>query len=229
MPSLSPISERFASRKAVVGVIGLGYVGLTIATALAEAGFRVVGVDRKPERVDAINAGRCPIEGVEPDLPALVAKVTASKFLVAVTSYAPLAEADVVLIDVDTPVASDHRPRFEALRSACRDLGRVMKDGVLVIVESTVAPGTTERLVAPLLEEASGKKLHHGFFLGHCPQRVMPGKLLKNLRELSRVCGGSSPETAAVMASLYATVVSGRLDVTDCITAELVKTAENTY
>ena len=223
------ISERFASRKAVVGVIGLGYVGLTIASALAEAGFQVVGVDRKPERVAAINSGRCPIEGVEPDLPALVAKVTASKHLVAVTSYAPLAEADVVLIDVDTPVASDHRPRFEALRSACRDLGRVMKEGVLVIVESTVAPGTTERLVAPLLEEASGKKLHEGFFLGHCPQRVMPGKLLKNLRELSRVCGGASPETAQVMASLYAIVVKGPLHATDLITAELVKTAENTY
>src|SRR4051794_8214915 len=110
MSSLSSMPEHFASRKAVIGVIGLGYVGLTIATALAEAGFRVVGVDRKPDRVEAITAGRCPIDGVEPDLPALLAKVTEARFLVAVTSYAALCEADVVLIDVDTPVATDHRP-----------------------------------------------------------------------------------------------------------------------
>ena len=229
MDPLVQLSARLAARRAVVGVIGLGYVGLSSATAFADAGFRVVGIDIKAERVAAINAGRYPIEGVEPDLPALMAKVSASKYLVAVTDHAPLAEADVVLIDVDTPVASDHRPRFEALRSACSALGRVMKKGVLVVVESTVAPGTTERLVAPLLEEASGMKLNEGFFLGHCPQRLMPGKLLKNLRELSRVCGGATPETARVMATLYSTVTNGRLDETDLITAELVKTAENTY
>ena len=105
----------------------------------------------------------------------------------------------------------------------------MLKDGVLVIVESTVAPGTTEGLVGPLLEEASGKKLNEGFFLGTCPQRVMPGRLLKNLRELSRVCGGTSPETARAIAALYGTVVQGRLDPSDCVTAEIVKTAENTY
>lgn len=229
MDPLAQLSARLASRNAVIGVIGLGYVGLASATALADAGFHVIGVDLKADRVAAINAGRCPIDGVEPDLPALMAKVTTSKHLVAVTEHRLLAEADVVLIDVDTPVASDHRPRFEALRSACRVLARVMKQGVLVVVESTVAPGTTERLVAPLLEEASGKKLNEGFFLGHCPQRVMPGKLLENLRKLSRVCGGATPETAKVMATLYATVVKGRLDETDLVTAELVKTAENTY
>jgi UDP-N-acetyl-D-mannosaminuronic acid dehydrogenase len=229
LAQLTLLSARIESRNAVIGVIGLGYVGLSIATALAAAGFRVVGVEVKPDRVAAINAGRCPIEGVEPDLPELMARVTASKHLVAVTDHAPLAEADVVLIDVDTPVASDHRPHFEALRSACCLYARVMKRGALVIVESTVAPGTTERLVAPLLEEVSGKKLNEGFFLGHCPQRVMPGKLLKNLRTVSRVCGGANPQTAQVMALLYSTVVKARIDETDLVTAELVKTAENTY
>jgi UDP-N-acetyl-D-mannosaminuronic acid dehydrogenase len=229
MDPLALLASRIASRSVVVGVIGLGYVGLSVATALAAAGFRVVGVDLKTERVAAINAGRCPIQGAEPDLPELMAQVTASKHLVAVTEHAHLAEADVVLIDVDTPVESDHRPRFEALQSACRLLGRVMKKGALVVVESTVAPGTTEHLVAPLLEEASGKKLNDGFFLGHCPQRVMPGKLLANLRGVPRVCGGATPETARVMALLYSSVVKARLDETDLVTAELVKTAENTY
>ena len=229
MAALTTTIERFASRKAVIGVIGLGYVGLTIATALAEAGFRVVGVDIKADRVAAINAGHCPLDGDEPELPALVSKVTGSKHLVAVTSYVPLGEADVVLIAVETPVPDDHQPRFESLRAACTDLGRVMKDGVLVIIESTVAPGTTEQVVKPLLEETSGKTLDEGFYLGHCPERVMPGRLLRNLRELARVCGGASLETAQAMAALYATVVRGRIDVSDCVTAEIVKTAENAY
>lgn len=229
MTHLAQLSARIASRSAVVGVVGLGYVGLTIATALASAGFRVVGVDIKGERVATINAGRSPIEGVEPELPALLAEVAASRQLVAVTEHTPLHEADVVLIDVETPVENDRRPRFEALRAACTALGRVMKRGTLVVIESTVSPGTTERIVGPLLEEVSGMRLDEDFFLGHCPQRVMPGKLLENLRKLPRVCGGATPETAHVMAAFYATVVRARLDETDLVTAELVKTAENTY
>jgi UDP-N-acetyl-D-mannosaminuronic acid dehydrogenase len=105
----------------------------------------------------------------------------------------------------------------------------VMKPGALVIIESTIAPGTTSRVVAPILEKASGRKVNEGFYLGHCPERVMPGKLLKNLRELSRVCGGSSPETSDAMVALYRNVVQGKLSKSDCVTAELVKTAENTY
>lgn len=225
---MDQLHARIVSRKATIGVIGLGYVGLSVASALAEAGFKVVGVDIKADRVAKINAGQCPIEGKEPDLPELIAKV-AGKNLVATTDYAPLAEADIVLIDVDTPVATDHRPRFEALRAACRELGKVMKPGVLVVVESTIAPGTCNTVVAPLLERASGRKLNEGFFLGHCPERVMPGRLLKNLRELSRVCGGSTPETSDAMVALYQSIVQGKLDRSDCVTAELVKTAENTY
>jgi UDP-N-acetyl-D-mannosaminuronic acid dehydrogenase len=98
-----------------------------------------------------------------------------------------------------------------------------------VIVESTVAPGTVENLVRPLLEQTSGKKANQGFLLGVCPERVMPGKLLANLQKLSRVCGGGTPETSEVMVSLYHHIVEADLDTTDIITAELVKTTENTY
>ncbi|AKU96298.1 UDP-glucose dehydrogenase [Labilithrix luteola] len=222
------LSTRIASREAKVGVIGLGYVGIAVAAALADAGFRVVGVDVKADRVARINAGECPIEGDEPELPELLRRVTAEKKLVATTDYAPLAEADVVLIGVDTPVDADRRARFVALQNACRDLGRVMKDGVLVVIESTVAPGTCETIVAPLLERESGKKVDEGFFLGHCPERVMSGKLLSNLRNLPRVCGASTPETAAAMIAFYRTIAHGKLETSDWVTAELVKTAENT-
>jgi UDP-N-acetyl-D-mannosaminuronic acid dehydrogenase len=98
-----------------------------------------------------------------------------------------------------------------------------------VIVDSTVAPGTTERVVGPLLEQASGLRAHYDFFLGACPERVMPGKLLANLRQVSRVCGGGTPATAQTMCALYRTIVEAELDASDPLTAELVKTTENAY
>jgi UDP-N-acetyl-D-mannosaminuronic acid dehydrogenase len=220
---------RIASRQAVLAVVGLGTVGLTVASALADAGFRVVGVDKDGGLVEQINAGAFPWRGVEPELPELLARVTRSRHLVAGTSFAPLANADVVLLAVDTPLTPDRRPDLGSLRAACDDLGRLLLTGALVVVESTVAPGTCTNVVGPILEQASGKKLGVGFFLGHCPERLMPGRLLQNLRELPRACGGASPETSAAMCALYGTIVRGRLDRCDCVTAELVKTAENTY
>ena len=224
--------ERIESRAARVGVIGLGYVGLTVACALAAQRFKVTGVDLKADRVARINRGQCPIEGKEPELPELLAAGVSAGHLVAVDDVNALAGCDIVLINVETPIEADHLPRFAALKSACLGLGKILGDQALVIVESTLSPGTCVRVVAPLLEEASGKTLNaakNGFYLGHCPERVMPGRLLKNLRELARVCGGSTPETARAMRALYATFVAGELDEADCTTAELVKTAENAY
>ncbi|HVC77912.1 MAG TPA: nucleotide sugar dehydrogenase [Candidatus Micrarchaeaceae archaeon] len=216
-------------RSAAVGVIGLGYVGLPAACMFASAGFRVNGVDLDGPRTEVINSGRSPIKGDEPGLAELLSQVVASKHLRTSTDYADLAKADIVLICVDTPVDSDHRPRFKALRSACSQLGAVLKQGAVVIVESTIAPGTIDTVVKPALEEASGRKAGAGFHLGHCPERVMPGKLLRNMRTMSRVCGGSSPEVSELMIALYSTFVEGDLDAADCLTAELVKTAENAY
>ena len=140
-----------------------------------------------------------------------------------------LSELDIITINVETPVEEDHRPRYDALLSACRDIGREMKDGTLVILESTVAPTTSEKVAIPEMEKFSGKKINKDFFFGACPERVMPGKLLSNLRSLGRICGGSTPEVAQMMVALYGTIVNGELDESDLITAEIVKTVENTY
>ena len=228
-PSLAALRSAVDVRSAGVGVIGLGYVGLPAACMFASAGFKVRGVDIDAGRTEVINSGRSPIEGDEPGLADLVSRVVASHHLHTGKAYSDLADADVVLICVDTPVDADHRPRFKALRSACSQLGKVLKDGALVIVESTIAPGTIGSVVLPALEESSGRRAGAGFHLGHCPERVMPGKLLRNMRTMSRVCGGSSPEVADVMIALYSSFVEGDLDAADCLTAELVKTAENSY
>ncbi len=227
--SAATLRSRIENRTARIGVIGLGYVGLPAACVLAEAGFEVNGVDLDARRANLINEGRSPIEGEEPGLAELLEQVVASKRLRASADHGDLSSSDCVIICVETPVDADHRPRFKALKSACAQLGPVLKDGALVIVESTIAPGTIDSLVRPELEKATGRSAGSGFHVGHCPERVMPGKLLKNMRTMSRVCGASTPEVGAAMVALYSTFVKGDLDATDCLTAELVKTAENAY
>lgn len=227
--ALLGIRERIERKQAALGVIGLGYVGLPVASTFAEAGFQVIGVDLKPDRVQMINEARCPIEGDEPGMSQLIASSVASGRFRATTDYAPLSAADVVLISVETPVGADKKPKYEALTNACRSLGAVMSRPALVIVESTTAPGTIDRVVRPILEETSGYQVNDGIYLGACPERVMPGRLLLNLRTMNRVCGGSTPETAETMAMLYRHIVKADLDLADPVTAELVKTAENAY
>ncbi len=229
MDKLEILSEKIKNQTACVGVVGLGYVGLPVAVSFGAAGFNVIGVDIKKARVACIRRGENPIEGNEPGLSPLLADVVAKGKLNAFTEYDVLSDADIILIDVETPVGEDHIPVYHALQNACSSLGSVLKKGALVIIESTVAPGTVEGLVAPLLSKTSGFQLNEDFFLGACPERVMPGKLLSNLAAMSRVCGGGTPETALVMQRFYRKIVRADLDLADIITAELTKTTENAY
>lgn len=217
------------NRSLIIGVIGLGYVGLPVACLLAKTGFKVIGLDVKKDRVDEINRGISPIQGIEPGLQELLGSVVGQKAFHATVDPSELAKADIVTINVETPVEEDHKPRYVALKAACSTLSNFLKPGSLVIIESTIAPGTTRNVIIPEIEKSSKKVLNRDYFLGACPERVMPGKLLNNLLHMSRVCGGSTPETARVMKALYATFVNADINTTDIITAELVKTAENTY
>lgn len=225
---LQELKTKVERTEARLAVIGLGYVGLPVAALFADAGYDVIGVEIRAERVAMINAGRSPIEGDEPGLAELLEKVVGARRMRATSDYNDLRDRDIILIDVETPVDELHIPRYDALRAVARDLAPVLKPGALVIVESTIAPGTMQGLVLPLLQ-SGGNQLHRDFALGNCPERVMPGKLLANLRSLSRVLGGGTPETAEVMRALYRHIVQADLDATDWITAELVKTTENAY
>lgn len=227
--TLSELIVKIQRQEARLAVIGLGYVGLPVACAFAEAGFNVIGIDLLQDRVAKINAGISPIEGHEPGLAELLQKAISSGRLQATTDYQLLDDRDVILIDVETPVDENNVPRYQALKDVLVSLGPVLKDGALVIVESTIAPGTMQEMVLPMLTKSSRKTLNEGFFLGICPERVMPGKLLANLRSLSRVVGGMTLETADAMVALYGHIVQAELDPVDCVTAELVKTVENTY
>jgi UDP-N-acetyl-D-mannosaminuronic acid dehydrogenase len=227
--SLNVLLDRIKSKQATIAIVGLGYVGIPVACKVAQAGLNVLGVDVRQEIVQKVSHGISPIEGNEPGLAELLAEVTASGRLRTTVDYQEMSDRDIVLIAVETPVDNQNKPRYQALRTALTQLGPVLKSGALVIIESTLAPGTIDSLVIPILERSAALQLNRDFYIGHCPERVMPGKLLANLENMSRVVGGGTPETAETMVAFYRQFVTADLDPTDCITAELVKTTENTY
>ncbi len=234
LPDASPapdaLLEKIARRSARVCVVGLGYVGLTVACALARAGFRVRGIDTDPAKVAHVMRGLYPLNGAEPELPALLAEQVNNSRLTVTGSYAACAQADVILVVVQTPVdPTTKTPSLEVVRGAVSSIGAHLRPQTLVVVESTIPPGTMRDQVVPLLEQASGLSAIDDFYVGCCPERVMPGKLLSNLTLCNRVMGGWTSPAGQVGAALYRTLTRGDVEVTDCLTAELVKTTENAY
>ncbi len=213
-----------------LAVVGMGYVGIPVATLFAESGLDVVGLDVDERKVSELSAGRYPIEGHEPGLPELIASNVAAGRLRATTDYDALADRDVILVCVDTPFdEAAFEPRYDRLRGAVEGIGKRLQPGKLVVIESTIAPGTMDRVVRPTLEDASGLVAGKDFLLGNCPERVMPGKLLGNLRKYDRVMGGINEATHEAMRAVYSRFVEGELTPADMLTAEVVKTFENTY
>ena len=216
-------------------VIGMGYVGIPCAVLLADVpGFRVTGVQRRSARsgwkIDALNAGRNPFEGDEPGLAELIHRVAVEKQTFHVTDDISVCrEADAILIDVQTPVDGHKVPQYESLREVAAGVGRHMPRGALVIIESTVAPGTTQRVVQPILERESGLVAGRDFALAFSYERVMPGKLLEYITDFPRVVGGIGEESTRRALALYRHIVRAEILPTDGLAAEAAKTVENTY
>ena len=229
MTYFANLLQQIQNKTARLVVIGVGYVGLPVAARFAEAGFQVTGLDVNKSKVAEINQGLCPIEGEEPGLADLIATQVQAGRLKASTDYATCQQAQIILIAVETPIDSIRQPRYASLRAVLRTLNPNLRPGTLVIIESTIAPGTIERLVLPILRANGRRESGRDFYLVHCPERVMPGRLLQNLREMSRVVGGNTPEAAQLGHALYQHIVQADLDMADCVTAELVKTGENAY
>ena len=217
-----------------VVVIGMGYVGIPIAALFADIqGFNVVGVQRRSKRsgwkIDWLNKGKNPIGGDEPGLSELIARVMKKGNFKVVDDIATCKDADAVLIDVQTPTDADRIPRYESLKEVSANVGKHIRPKTLVVIESTVAPGTTDNIVKPILEEASGMKAGKDFFLAFCYERVMVGRLIKNIVELPRIVGGVDPESTKRAMELYGHVVRAKLCPADALTAEVTKVVENTY
>ncbi|MEX2014113.1 MAG: nucleotide sugar dehydrogenase [Parcubacteria group bacterium] len=227
---MKSLIEKIKTKKAKVAVVGLGYVGTPVAALFAEAGFDVLGLDIQEEKIKKINQGINPIEGKEPGLTELMEKVVKGKKFRATSNPSELQNADVILVSVETPVDDKTKlPSYVALRSALKNIGRNLKSGSMVIIESTIAPKTMETVVLPIIEQISDLKLNKDFFLVHCPERLMPGKLIEIICNFDRVVGAFGDDAGKTAVAFYSNVVKGDLEVTDPLTAEIVKTAENTY
>jgi UDP-N-acetyl-D-mannosaminuronic acid dehydrogenase len=218
-----------------IAVIGMGYVGIPAAVLLASAGYNVTGIQRRSARsgwkIDWLNEGRCPIGGNEPELPEMLKKVVSEGRFRVSDDYSVLGEADIILIDVQTPVDDQNVPRYESLKESCRQIGKYLHPGKVVIIESTVAPGTTEYLVKPILEEVSGLRagLPDGFGLCFSYERVMVGRLIHNIREYPKIVGGIDEESTWIATEMYRSIVRGGVHGTNPMTAEVSKTVENAY
>ena len=214
----------------LISVVGMGYVGIPVAVRLAQSGATVIGIDIEENKVEKINQGIYPIDGEEPGIRELLAKYVDSGHLRATSDYSDAAESDAWLICVQTPfLVEDFEPNLGALKGALERIGEVMKRGSLVVVESTIPPGTMEEVALPLLESSSGLNSGSEFSLGHCPERVMPGKLLHNLANYDRALGGLDDRSHEMMLSVYRRISTGKLNLVGLKTAEVVKTFENTY
>jgi UDP-N-acetyl-D-mannosaminuronic acid dehydrogenase len=191
-------------------------------------------VQRRSERsgwkIECLNAGRSPFEGDEPGLAELIHRVVVEKRSLHVTDDVLMCrEADTILIDVQTPVDEEHVPHYESLREVSRQVGQYLQPGTLVIIESTVAPGTTQHVVQPVLERESGLKAGSDFYLAFSYERVMPGKLLEYITDFPRVVGGVDEESIRRAVELYRHIVKQEISPTDVLTAEMAKVVENAY
>jgi UDP-N-acetyl-D-glucosamine dehydrogenase len=207
-----------------VGVIGLGYVGLPLAVAFAQAGEQVVAVDVDPRKVAAIQAGESYVEDIPSEaLRAVLPKIQAT------SHYQPLARTDAVLICVPTPLTPNREPDLSALISAARGLGQVLQRGQLVVLESTTYPGTTRERLLPLLEQESELRVGQDVNVAFSPERVDPGRTDYTLRNTPKVVGGITPACTDRAIELYGLICDQIVRVSTPEAAEMTKLLENIF
>src|SRR5258708_3109113 len=203
--------------------MGVGYVGLPTAGVFAVYGIDVLGVDSNPEVVSELLDGRP--RAVEPEIKSLLGLALHSGNLRLSTE---LEACDCYIISVPTPIGADHSADLSHVRSALTSIARVIKPGNMVVLESTVPPGTTARILVPELQKA-GLEPGRDVLFAHCPERVLPGATMLELVQNDRIIGGIDEASAKKAAQLYSVFVRGALHLTDITTAEFVKVMENTY
>lgn len=217
---------KLKNKRAKLGVVGLGYVGLPLAVEKAKAGYEVIGFDVQDKKVEMVNRGENYIgDVVTDDLKSLVE----TGKLKATTDFSFIGDVDTVCIAVPTPLDVYKQPDLSYVINSTRDVSNFLKKGMLVVLESTTYPGTTEEVVKPILEE-SGLKCGEDFFLAFSPERVDPGNKFYNTKNTPKVVGGCTPECTEVAGMLYRSVLEGDImEVSSPAVAEMEKILENTF
>ena len=232
IPRLSDdaIVSRLKNGDIRIGVVGLGRIGLPTAVLFAEAGANVLGSDISQEVVHRVNNGACHLVD-EPGLPETLAKVVSQGKLRATVDNSEVAKnADVVVICVPTPVNESKTPNYSAIVSTSNDVGKSIQRGCIVAIESTVGPGIVESLVIPILEERSGLRCGKDFGVVSCPERSDPGGLIRDMKKVPKVIGGSDPASTDAIGSPYRGAFGVEVvKVSDPKTANAVKLTENLF
>jgi len=211
----------------VIGVIGLGYVGLPLAVGFAEAGVHVIGFDKNSQKVDMINHGENYIGDIRDAV--LKEVVIDSLTLTATTDFTRLKECDAILICVPTPLDKFRKPDMSYIEAACTDIGRNMKQGTFICLESTTYPTTTEDLMLPIIEKESGMKEGEGFWLAYSPERVDPGNVNFHTKNTPKIIGAISDDGLEIGMKIYSKAIDILHPVSSPRVAEMVKILENTY
>ena len=216
---------KIVSRQAVVGIAGMGYVGLPLAVAFAQAGFRVIGVDVDEDKVEELNRGHSYVEDVPDEV---LRPLITNKQLHASADYATLAQADAISICVPTPLQKTKDPDVSYIISAADSIAQQGNTGKLIVLESTTYPGTTDEVILPRLL-GNGGQVGHDFFLAFSPERIDPGRTDYMIRTTPKVIGGVTAACLEVAVTLYGTIVDQPVPVSSTATAEMVKLLENTF
>ncbi|UZJ79669.1 nucleotide sugar dehydrogenase [Fictibacillus sp. KU28468] len=218
--------NKIETKEAVIGVVGLGYVGLPLAVEKAKAGYKVIGFDVQENRVEMVNDG---INYIGDVVDEELAMLTSSKQIRATTDYSLISEVDAVAICVPTPLDIYRQPDTSYVESSGKEIAQFLHEGMLIVLESTTYPGTTEELLRPILE-SSGFTCGKDFHLAYSPERVDPGNKVFNTKNTPKVVGGVTPECTKVASALYRAVLEGEVhEVSSPSVAEMEKILENTF
>ena len=224
---MSNLKEKILNKTATLGVCGLGYVGLPLAVEKAKAGYKVIGFDVQKEKVDLVNKGKNYIgDVVDSDLEKLVK----DGMLKATENFEEVASCDCVCICVPTPLDIHQEPDITYVKSSTESVAKYLHKDMLVVLESTTYPGTTEELLKPILEKASGLKCGVDFYLAFSPERVDPGNLVYKTKNTPKVVGGCTPTCTDIAATMYECILEAPIHrVSSPAIAEMEKILENTY
>ena len=211
----------------VIGIIGLGYVGLPLAVGFAEAGVHVIGFDKNSQKVEMINRGENYIGDIRDAI--LREVVIDTLTLNATTDFTRIKECDAILICVPTPLDKFRKPDMSYIESACTDIGKNMKPGTFICLESTTYPTTTEDLMLPIIEKESGLKEGEDFWLAYSPERVDPGNVNYHTKNTPKIIGAISDDGLEIGMKIYSKAIDILHPVSSPRVAEMVKILENTY
>lgn len=219
--------EKINNRTAVVGVVGLGYVGLPLAVEKANTGYRTIGFDIQEEKVALVNQGYNYIgDVVDSELENLVKNGTLS----ATSDYSFIKEVDFIAICVPTPLDAYKQPDISYVKTSGMEIAKYLTKGTIVVLESTTYPGTTEELLMPILEKGSGLKCGEDFYLAFSPERVDPGNLIYKTKNTPKVVGGVGKDATEIAAAMYRSVLNSDVfEASSPRVAEMEKILENTY